>query len=82
MTRHGQDASELTLEIAAGGGVADRYSGTEETGHGVAGIAATYVVDTDGAVRYEQVAEDPADRTDGNWVRYFVRNDFQNVFGE
>jgi len=62
--------------------MADQYSGIEETSHGVTGIAATYVVDTDGVVRYEQVADHPADRTDGNWVRYVVRNDFENVFGE
>jgi len=40
------------------------------------------VVDTDGVVRYEQVADTPADRTYGNWVGYFIRNGFQNVFGE
>jgi len=49
--------------------VADQYSGTEETSHGTTGIAATYVVDADGVVRYEQVADHPADRTHGNWVR-------------
>lgn len=63
------------------GEVADRYSGTEETSHGLTGIAATYVVDTDGVVRYEQVADHPADRTYGNWVRYFIRNDFEDAFG-
>jgi peroxiredoxin len=64
------------------GDVAEQYSGIEQTSHGVTGIAGTYVVDTDGVVRYEQVADDPADRTDGNWVRYFVRNDFADPFGE
>ncbi|WP_262180720.1 peroxiredoxin family protein [Haloarcula laminariae] len=63
------------------GEVADQYSGTEETSHGLTGIAATYVVDTDGVVRYEQVADHPADRTYGNWVRYFVRDDFEDPFG-
>ena len=63
------------------GAVAEQYSGTEETSHGTTGIAATYVVDTDGVVRYEQVSDHPADRTYGNWVRYFIRNDFENVFG-
>ena len=62
------------------GEVAEQYSGTEETSHGLTGIAGTYVVDEDGVVRYEQVADDPADRTYGNWVRYFVRNDYEDVF--
>ena len=72
---------EFQLLADPDGEVADRYSGTEETSHGLTGIAGTYVVDTDGVVRYEQVADHPADRTYGNWVRYFVRNDFEDVFG-
>nr|WP_193570091.1 peroxiredoxin family protein [Halorussus sp. JP-T4] len=64
------------------GEVAERYSGTEQTSHGLTGVAGTYVVDTDGVVRYEQVADHPADRTYGNWVRYFIRNDFEDPFGE
>lgn len=78
-----RDRFDLEFQLLADpdGEVADQYSGTEETSHGTTGIAATYVVDTDGVVRYEQVADHPADRTYGNWVRYFVRNDFENVFG-
>lgn len=64
------------------GEVAEQYSGTERTSYGITGIVGTYVVDTDGTVRYEQVAENPADRTYGNWVRYFVRNDLEDPFGE
>ena len=60
--------------------VAEQYSGTEETSHGVTGIAATYVIDEDGVVQYEQTADHPADRTYGNWVRYFIRNDYEDVF--
>jgi peroxiredoxin len=60
--------------------VAEQYSGTEETSHGVTGIAGTYVVDAAGTVQYEQVADHPADRTYGNWVRYYVANDYTNVF--
>ncbi|MDS0259477.1 peroxiredoxin family protein [Haloarcula sp. S1CR25-12] len=79
-----RDRNDLDIQLLADpdGAVAERYSGTEETSHGRTGIAATYVVDTDGVVRYEQVADHPADRTYGNWVRYFVRNDFENPFGE
>ncbi|WP_435178866.1 peroxiredoxin family protein [Halorussus sp. AFM4] len=64
------------------GEVADQYSGTEQTSHGLTGIAGTYVVDTDGQVRYEQIADSVDDRTYGNWVRYFIRNDFEDPFGE
>ncbi|WP_134672557.1 peroxiredoxin family protein [Halorussus marinus] len=64
------------------GSVADQYSGTEQTDHGLTAVAGTYVVDTDATVRYEQIADDPADRTHGNWVRYFIRGDFENPFGE
>jgi len=79
-----RDRFDLDFQLLADpdGEVADQYSGTEETSHGLTGIAATYVVDTDGVVRYEQVADHPADRTYGNWVRYFIRNDFEDVFGE
>ena len=77
-----RDRFDLDVQLLADpdGAVADRYSGTERTSHGVTGIAATYVVDADGTVRYEQVADHPADRTYGNWVRYFVRNDFADPF--
>ena len=64
------------------GEVAEQYSGTEQTSHGLAGVAGTYVVDTDGIVRYEQVSDDPADRTYGNWIRYYVRNDYEGPFSE
>jgi peroxiredoxin len=71
---------EFQLLADPDGEVAERYSGTEETSHGTTGIAGTYVVDEEGVVRYEQVADHPADRTYGNWVRYFIRNDYEDVF--
>ncbi|MFB6207162.1 MAG: peroxiredoxin family protein [Haloglomus sp.] len=77
-----RDRFDLRFQLLADpdGEVAAQYSGTEQTSHGLTGVAGTYVVDEDGVVRYEQVADDPADRTYGNWVRYFVRNDYQNIF--
>ncbi|WP_459192904.1 peroxiredoxin family protein [Halosimplex sp. J119] len=77
-----RDRYDLSIQLLADpdGTVADRYSGTEETEHGLTGKAATYVLDEDGTVRYEQVSENPADRTYGNWVRKFVRNDFEPPF--
>ncbi|XVH30663.1 peroxiredoxin family protein [Haloferacaceae archaeon DSL9] len=79
-----RDRFDLGLQLLAdpAGEAAANYGGTEETSHGVTGIAATYVVDEDGTVRYEQVASHPADRTHGNRVRYFIRNDYADVFAE
>jgi len=78
-----RDRYDLDLQLLADpdGRVADQYSGTEQTSHGLTGIAATYVLDPDGVVRYEHVADHPADRTYGNFVRYFIRNDFADPFG-
>ena len=77
-----RDRYDLHFQLLADpdGEVAEQYGGTEETSHGLTGIAATYVVDEDGTIRYEQVADHPADRTFGNWVRYFIRNDFEDPF--
>lgn len=35
-----------------------------------------------GVVRDERVTDHPADRTDGNWARYFVRSGYEDPFGE
>ena len=77
-----RDRFDLDFQLLADpdGAVADRYSGTEETSHGVTGIAATCVIDEEGTVRYKQVADHPADRTYGNWVRYFIRNGYEDIF--
>jgi peroxiredoxin len=64
------------------GEVAEQYSGTEETSHGVTGVAATYVIDEEGTIQYEQTADHPADRTYGNWIRFYIRNGFEDPFGE
>jgi peroxiredoxin len=77
-----RDRFDYSFQLTAdpNGAVAERYSGTEETSHGLTGIAGTYVIDPDGEVRYEQVADHPGDRTYGNWVRYFIRNDYADPF--
>lgn len=79
-----RDRFDLDIQLLADpdGEVAEQYSGTEETSHGTTGIAATYVVDEDGVVQYEQIGDDPADRTYGNWVRYYIRNDYEDVYAE
>lgn len=78
-----RDRFDLDIQLLADpdSEVVEQYSGTEQTSHGLTGVAATYVIDTDGTVRYEQTADHPADRTYGNFVRYFVRNDFADPFG-
>ncbi|UHQ96353.1 peroxiredoxin family protein [Natrinema halophilum] len=73
---------EIQLQADPDGEVADQYSGTEETRHGLTGIAAVYVIDEEGTIRYEQIADHPADRTYGNWVRYFIRNDYEDRFAQ
>jgi len=79
-----RDRYDLDIQLLSDpdGEVAEQYSGTEETSHGLTGIAGTYVIDSDGVVRYEQVADHPADRTYGNFVRYFIRNEFADPFGD
>jgi len=80
--REMRDRYDLDVQLLADpdGEVAEQYSGTEQTSHGLTGVAGTYVVDQHGTVQYEQVADHPGDRTYGNFVRYFVRNDFEDPF--
>ncbi|PSP62435.1 peroxiredoxin [Halobacteriales archaeon QH_8_64_26] len=77
-----RDRYDLDIQLLADpdGEVAEQYSGTEETSHGLTGIAATYVIDSEGTVQYEQIADHPGDRTHGNFVRYFIRGGFENPF--
>jgi len=63
------------------GDVAEQYSGVEETAYSdTTGIAAVYVVDETGEVRYEHVSESLTDRTYGNFVRYFIRDGAGDAF--
>ena len=41
----------------------------------------TFVVDTDGTVRYEQVSETPVDRTYASFTRAFIKNGFEDQYG-
>ena len=77
-----RDRFEFDFQLLADpdGEVAEQYSGTEQTSHGLTGVVGTYVIDGDGEIRYEQVADGLTDRTYGNWVRYFIRNDFEDPF--
>lgn len=75
-----RDRYGLTLQLCSDEdlSVARQYGGIEQTSnHGEIPISATYVVDEDQMVRYEQIAEDPADRTYANYVRAFIRDGFK-----
>lgn len=71
---------EIQLQADPDGEVAEQYSGTEETSHGLTGISGVYVIDEEGVIQYEQVADDATDRTYGNYIRYFIRNDYEDLF--
>lgn len=43
--------------------------------------AGTFVVDTEGVVRYEQIADAAADRTYANFVRQFVKRGYEDHYG-
>ena len=79
-----RDRYDLDIQLLADpqGDVAEQYSGTEQTSHGLTGVAAVYVIDSEGTVQYEQVADHPGDRTHGNFVRYFIRGGFEDPFGD
>ncbi|WP_262342815.1 hypothetical protein [Haloplanus rubicundus] len=44
------------------------------------GLTGGDVLNADGIVRYEQVADHPGDRTYGNFVRYYIRGRFADPF--
>lgn len=78
-----RDRFDLSLQLCSDDdlAVAQQYGGTERTeSHGEIPVAATYIVDGEGTVRYEQVAENPADRTYANYVRAFVRDGFEEPY--
>ncbi|MFB6095141.1 MAG: peroxiredoxin family protein [Halodesulfurarchaeum sp.] len=63
--------------------VAEAYTGVEEHPElGQYTRSGTFVVDPEGIVRYQHVAAHAADRTYANFVRYFVRNDYEDEFFE
>ena len=41
----------------------------------------TFVVDEDGTVRYEQIAEAATDRTHANFLRSFIKRGYEDVYG-
>jgi peroxiredoxin len=43
--------------------------------------AGTFVVDTDGKIRYEQISETAADRTYANFIRYCIKRGYEDHYG-
>lgn len=78
-----RDLHELQIQLLSDPGfeVSREYSGvTEHSEHGEHTRAGTFVVDTDGIVRYEHVSEHSADRTYANFVRYLVKRDYEDRY--
>lgn len=67
--------SDPSLETAAA------YTGIEENDdHGRIPIPGTFIVETDGIVRYEDISERPDDRTYGNTVRHQVKDGYGEFY--
>ncbi len=78
-----RDLYDLRLQLLSDPGfeTSRKYSGvTEHPDHGEHTRAGTFVVDTEGTVRYEHVSEHSADRTYANSVRYFVKRDYEDRY--
>lgn len=78
-----RDRHDLRLQLLSDPGfeTTELYSGVNvHPDYGEHTRAATFVVDTDGMVRYEHVADHSADRTYANTVRYLLKNDYEDVY--
>ncbi|MFB6299625.1 MAG: redoxin domain-containing protein [Halobacteriales archaeon] len=78
-----RDRFDLGLQLCADTDltVSRQYGGIEESEtHGEIPLAATYVIDETGTIRYAQVAENPADRTYANYIRAFIRDGFEKPY--
>jgi len=80
-----RDRFDLTVELLSDPDLeATRaYTDTEDNAkHGEIPVPATFVVDTDGVVRFGEIGRDPADRVNANLVRHIVKNDFEHPYQE
>ncbi|MFC7157792.1 peroxiredoxin family protein [Halomarina halobia] len=80
-----RDRFELTLQLLSDEDleVTRQYTDTEDNSkHGEIPVPSTVIVDTDGIVRYQQIGDDPADRTSANLVRHILKNDFEHPYPE
>lgn len=61
--------------------VASTYTGIEDNEkHGRIPIPGTFVVDTDGVVRFARSGSTPADRVYGNYVRHYIKADYADPY--
>lgn len=80
-----RDRFDLTLELLSDPDLETThdYTDTEDNdAHGEVPVPATYVVDTEGVVRYGEIARDPSDRANANLVRHIVKNGFEHPYQE
>lgn len=74
-----RDRFNFTIQLLADPqlDIVENYTGIEDTdNHGQVPIAGTFLIDTDGLVQYEQIAENYADRTYANYARHLIKNEF------
>jgi peroxiredoxin len=72
-----RDRFDLSLQLLSDPALelAEEYTEIEDNAaHGEILVPATFIVDTDGIVRYEQVGENAADRTYANYTRAAIRD--------
>lgn len=80
-----RDRFDLTLELLSDPDreAVDQYTGIEDNpSHGEVPVPAVYIVDTDGVIRFGDVARDPSDRVNANLVRHIIKNDFEHPYPE
>ena len=80
-----RDRFDLRLQLLSDADleVVPDYAGTEQTERfGEIPLPGTFVIDGEGIVRYAHVGENPADRTYANYVRHFVREGFEEPYGD
>jgi peroxiredoxin len=72
-----RDRFDLSLQLLSDPDLelAEAYTGIEDNdAHGEILVPGTFVVDTDGVVRYEHVGENAGDRTYANYTRAAIRD--------
>lgn len=80
-----RDRFDLTTELLSDPDLeaTHAYTDTEDSSkHGEIPVPATFVVDTDGIVRFGDVGRDPSDRVNANLVRHIIKNDFDHPYEE
>jgi peroxiredoxin len=80
-----RDRFDLTVELLSDPDLeaTHDYTDTEDNAkHGAIPVPATYIVDTDGVVRFGDISRDPSDRVNANLARHILKNDFDHPYQE